>query len=353
MRSPSVAGSGSAAATTSRGATSAPRTRTGSVESRPSRCSVLRTPMNSSPRPYLNVTRRHSTWRGTSTTSSCSTFTHSTVPIPRGTRRPGLGERLGGVEAALTLPDQRRVQALLDRRPDRERGREPVALHRQVGPVADADLVDLGEQVVGRIAGEDVGEARLDAHAHEREQAGPLPLRGGGELLVAEHHAGLLEGPHRVTPRERHRHVEIRAAGLEGGLEDRRVQPRVARVEDHVGALGARELHESMLSDFPRIAARSPASRPAAAKRPSSRPATAAWARGIEIGQHHAVEEVPATGDGGRGGADAARSDDEDAHGAREATRRRTPRQLAAAPSAPARGTPDSGSAPWPGRAGW
>ena len=40
MRSPSVAGSGSAAATTSRGATSTPRTRTGSVRSSPSLCSV-------------------------------------------------------------------------------------------------------------------------------------------------------------------------------------------------------------------------------------------------------------------------------------------------------------------------
>ena len=40
--------------------------------------------MNSSPRPYLNVTRRQSTERGTSTTSSCSTFTHSTGPMPAG-----------------------------------------------------------------------------------------------------------------------------------------------------------------------------------------------------------------------------------------------------------------------------
>src|SRR2546423_2472976 len=39
-----------------------------------------------------------------------------------------LGERLGGVEAALLLPDQRRVEALLDRRPDREGRREVVAL---------------------------------------------------------------------------------------------------------------------------------------------------------------------------------------------------------------------------------
>jgi hypothetical protein len=84
IRSPSVAGSGSAAATTSRGATSTPRTDTGSVESSPSLCSVFSTSMNSSPRPYLKVTRRHSTQRGTSTTSSCSTLTHSRGPIPSG-----------------------------------------------------------------------------------------------------------------------------------------------------------------------------------------------------------------------------------------------------------------------------
>ena len=40
--------------------------------------------MNSSPSPYLNVTRRQSTQRGMSTTSSCSTFTHSTGPMPSG-----------------------------------------------------------------------------------------------------------------------------------------------------------------------------------------------------------------------------------------------------------------------------
>ena len=40
--------------------------------------------MNSSPSPYLNVTRRQSTWRGISTTSSCSTLTHSTGPMPSG-----------------------------------------------------------------------------------------------------------------------------------------------------------------------------------------------------------------------------------------------------------------------------
>ncbi len=40
--------------------------------------------MNSSPRPNLNVTRRASTQRGMRSTSSCSTLTHSTGPMPSG-----------------------------------------------------------------------------------------------------------------------------------------------------------------------------------------------------------------------------------------------------------------------------
>src|ERR1700691_333488 len=82
--SPRVAGSGRQAATTSRGDTLAPPTCTGSVLSRPSLCRVRSTPMNSAPRPYLNVTRSHGTQRGISTTSSCSTLTHSILPIPSG-----------------------------------------------------------------------------------------------------------------------------------------------------------------------------------------------------------------------------------------------------------------------------
>ena len=40
--------------------------------------------MNSSPRPYLNVTRPTSSQRGMSSTSSCSTLTHASGPIPSG-----------------------------------------------------------------------------------------------------------------------------------------------------------------------------------------------------------------------------------------------------------------------------
>ena len=103
-----------------------------------------------------------------------------------------LGERRRRVPAAIRLPDDRRVEALLDRRPDRERRREVVAIDDEVGAVPDADLVDLAEQVVLRIAGEDVGQARLDADADERQPAGGRPRLGPVELLVAELHAGPL-----------------------------------------------------------------------------------------------------------------------------------------------------------------
>ena len=54
------------------------------VESMPSLCCSLSISMNSAPRPYLKVTRPASSHRGTSSTSSCSTFTHSTAPMPSG-----------------------------------------------------------------------------------------------------------------------------------------------------------------------------------------------------------------------------------------------------------------------------
>ena len=98
----------------------------------------------------------------------------------------GLGERRRGEPAAIPLPDHRRVQALLDRRPDREGGREVVALDHEVGTVADADLVDLGEELVGRVAGEDVGGAGLDPDPDEREDAPLLPRLRALELVVAE-----------------------------------------------------------------------------------------------------------------------------------------------------------------------
>src|SRR5699024_2030042 len=93
---PRVAGSGRQAATTSRGETCTPRTETGSVESRPSLFRVLSTSMNSLPSPYLKSTRCASSQRGIMVTSSCSTFTHSTSPMPSGNSKT-VGSENGAV----------------------------------------------------------------------------------------------------------------------------------------------------------------------------------------------------------------------------------------------------------------
>ena len=52
--------------------------------------------MNSAPRPYLNVTRWACSQRGISSTSSCSTLTHSTGPMPAGKSNTS-GSLNGGV----------------------------------------------------------------------------------------------------------------------------------------------------------------------------------------------------------------------------------------------------------------
>ena len=159
----------------------------GWCESRPSLCRVCRTPMNSPPRPYLNVTRlgvhpaRH---------EQHLLVLHVDALDRADPGREGedlrLAERLGGVPAPVPLPDDRRVEALLDRGPDGEGGREVVALHHEVRAVPHADLVDLAEQRVGGVAREDIGQAGLDAHADQRQLAAGLPFGCGGELLVAQ-----------------------------------------------------------------------------------------------------------------------------------------------------------------------
>ncbi len=147
-----------------------------------------------------------------------------------------LGERRGREPAAVPLPDHRRVEALLDRRPDRERRREVVALDDEVRAVADPDLVDRREELVGRVSGEDVGGARLDADPDEREQALLLPCRCPLELVVAELDARQLVRALGVRLGEGHRHVEVRDARLEARVEDRHVEERVDGVQHRVGA---------------------------------------------------------------------------------------------------------------------
>jgi hypothetical protein len=191
------------------------------------------------------------------------------------------------------------LKALLDRRPDRERRREVVALDDEVRAVAHADQVELGEELVGGIAGEDVGEAGLDADADEGEPARLLPSLGLRELLVAELHAAPRVG-------QRHRQVEVRAAGREGGLEDGGVEARVDRVQDRVGPLRAGERRDR--GRLRRVDGAEP-------KRGSPVRAAAAAARDSSTSrQHEALEEVAPLRDCGDGRPHPAGSDHQDPH---------------------------------------
>ena len=97
IAAPSVAGSGRQAATTSRGDTHASPTCTGTVDDSPSWCSVRSVAITDEPSPYLKVTRsRTSTHRGMRSTSSCSTLTHSSGPMPAGKSNTS-GSLNGGV----------------------------------------------------------------------------------------------------------------------------------------------------------------------------------------------------------------------------------------------------------------
>ena len=77
-----------------------------------------------------------------------------------------LAEWFCRVPAPVRFPDDRRIQAFLDRRPDRERRCEVVTLNDQVGTVPDTDLIDRVEKRFGRVASEDVGQSGLDPHPY-------------------------------------------------------------------------------------------------------------------------------------------------------------------------------------------
>jgi hypothetical protein len=146
----------------------------------------------------------------------------------------GLGERRRRVEAAPPLPHKRRVQTLLDRRPDRERRREVIALDDEVGAVAHAGFLDLREQLVGGVASEDVRQARLDADPDERELLRLLPCLIARELVLPEHRPRQLIRAFRMRMGERHRHVQVGDPRPQCGVEDRLVEARVTGVKHGV-----------------------------------------------------------------------------------------------------------------------
>ena len=96
-------------------------------------------------------------------------------------------------------------------------GREVVAVDGQVRAVADADLLDLVEEFVGGVPGEDVRQAGLHAHADQGQPAGRLPLGGPLELRVAELDAALLvRARSGCGAGQGHRHVEVVRARRRG-----------------------------------------------------------------------------------------------------------------------------------------
>ena len=209
-----------------------------------------------------------------------------------------LAEGFGGEPPAVTLVHDRRVEALLDGGPDAERGGERHAIDHEVGAVAHSHFVDTREQVIGGIAGDDITEPGLDAHANDRELATFGPFVRHGELGVAEHHTGALVGMCGMRSRHVHGHVEVMAPCGVGGVEDGWVEARVARVHHHVGSGCGDELDEIC------GAARIDLSRPHTLA--AGVPCGGRSSGGIDVGHHDLVEDRPPRRNGGDRRSDAA-----------------------------------------------
>ena len=181
-------------------------------------------------------------------------------------------------EAAVALPDQRRVQALLDRRPDRERRREVIALDHEVAR-RRARRSRRSRRTGGRPRS---GRTRRRARARRRcprARAGP-PLSHSSAAANCSSPsitARQLVRALGMRLRQRHRHVEVVQPAVERGVEDRRVQPRVARVDDHVGPLVAGER-----DDRRAVRPRRPAPRRSGRRRAGRRPPRAL---AVEVGE--------------------------------------------------------------------
>ena len=235
-----------------------------------------------------------------------------------GSEKGGSGEEAGlqVATAPLPLPHHGRVEALLDDGPHREAGGEHlvavVVADDQVGAVAGAELVDVVEELVGGVAGEHVGEAGLDTDAEQGEPPRRLPLRGPGELLVAELDADLLVGRVRVRRGQAHRHVEVVGARGERPGEDRHHEPRVHGVEDVGGPdLAGERGHCVGVGGVDLRGAEALLARTTSARRLDG----ALGPLDVVVGHHPGLEEVALDRDPGRGVTDATGTDHQHAHG--------------------------------------
>ena len=295
------------AASTSRGATSTPFTLTLSVRSMPSAWIVLSLSMKSAPSAYLKVAFRVSSQRGIEQhLLVLDVDALDRTDALRERERLRRAERLGGVPGAV-LPDDRRVEALLDGGPDAEHRREGEPGDLEVAAVADVDLVDLVEVVLRGVGGEDIGQAGVHAHPDQRQPPARLPLGGQRELLVAELHARLAEGSLGMRLRQADGHVHVVRIGVERAAEDGHHELRVDRVHDQVRPMRAGELGDGRGVAGVDLHA-------GEAWRAAERVGQRAGAGFVVVGEDHRLAPVALRGEAGDGLSHRADADEQDSH---------------------------------------
>ena len=148
-----------------------------------------------------------------------------------------------------------------------------------------------------------------------------------GELAVSELDSRLLVRARGVGLGKGHRHVEVGAAGLEGGSEDLRVEARVGRVHDHVRTLLAGCGGDGGLIGRVEPNRREPVGL-------AERADGALGARVVDVGDRHVLEEGPPLRDCRDRGSNAPSTDDESPHRCRGSPIRLTEFKLEGAHSA-------------------
>lgn len=183
--------------------------------------------------------------------------------------------------------------------------------HCEVGPVAGAELLDVREEVVGGIPREDVGQARLDTDADQRQLAGRLPLSCRCQLLVAELDVRLLVGRLGMPLRQAHGHVRYAAPAAREPRKIGITNRGSTALKTWVAACSRARAADGLLvggvdlgGHQPRLALASGAGR-CDGRLGSGQ---------VVVGDDEQLEEVALDGDTRGGVADAAGPDHEDAH---------------------------------------
>ncbi len=145
-----------------------------------------------------------------------------------------LREGLRGEPAFLLFPDDRRIQAFLNRGPDGKIGRKFVTVDGNVRAVADANFIDLVKEVILGITRKDISHTRLDAHAHQGKQTFLFPVFGFLELIVPQFDPRPVEWIFRIWLRQRHRHIHIFRVDVVCRVEKLFIEDRVNGVHDEI-----------------------------------------------------------------------------------------------------------------------